>query len=180
MLLLIPAAQRRILTPPCPHIFCPHAHKNHCRCSSAGTQVLSCFHMFFAFCVLGYYAAEPPHTSYSTPLAKAGEQHTSILSAGRTEYCSASEYSATVEFLSACGICLSPHFQHALHNAYSYARISLYVYGALATIRITGASVHANITATWPRLSPCLSSVRTVSPPDIMIARGNALTAMRG
>ena len=37
------------------------------------------------------------------PLAKAGEQHTSILSAGRTEYCSVSEYSATVEFLSACG-----------------------------------------------------------------------------
>ena len=41
--------------------------------------------------------------SYSMSQAKAGEQDISILSASRTEYCSVSEYSATVEFLSACG-----------------------------------------------------------------------------
>ena len=48
--------------------------------------------------------------SYSTPLAKAGEQHTSIISAGRTEYVSVLEYSMTVEFLSACGNTYSPTF----------------------------------------------------------------------
>ena len=67
--------------------------------------------------------------SYSMPLAKAGEQNTSILSAGRTDYILIALLSA---FITQC----------------LYAHIFLYVYGAPATISITGASAHVNITAT--------------------------------
>ena len=149
---LNPAAQRRILIPTLPKFSArthtktiagvlPQVHeRSHVStCSSPAVPwdiMLPNCHIHHSIC------------SYSTPLAKAGEQRTSILPAGRTEYCSVSEYSATVEFLSACGKYLSPYFQHALRNAYSYARIFLYVYGALATRSITGASAQVNITAT--------------------------------
>ena len=129
MLILIPAAQRRILMPHLAHIFSacthtktiagvlPRAHKR--------SHVSTCsWPAVFWDIMLPNRHIHHSICSYSTPLAKAGEQHTSIISAGRTEYCSVPEYSATVEFrpperhvfLSACGNTYRPTFSmnHAM------------------------------------------------------------------